>query len=155
MTMVLAWRRSRLWKYRSVPLLMVNIVLYPLSQGKRKPVRGKLTGLLVLVIDDGELKEGLRMLADGAKLRGVFPDDDMPAVAAFPDREVVADEHDAAFDFLKKRAITFFVMLFDLSDEAELRGDFFEAFLLGDFGEARIHIGPFVVFAIGSGFEIL
>ena len=38
------------------------------------------------------------MLADGADLRGEFADDDMSAVAAFPDREVLADEDNAAFD---------------------------------------------------------
>ena len=40
------------------------------------------------------------MLADRADFGSEFADDDMSAVAAFPHREVIADEHDAAFDFL-------------------------------------------------------
>ena len=52
------------------------------------------------VVDDGKLEVGLRMLADRADLGGVFPDDDVPAVAAFPDHDVIRDEDHAAFDFL-------------------------------------------------------
>ena len=95
------------------------------------------------------------MLADGAELGGVFADDDVPAVAAFPDGDVVADEDDAGFDFLEELLVTGFVMLFDLADHAEFGGDFLEAFFFGDRGEGRIHIGVFVVLAFGGRLEVL
>ena len=108
-----------------------------------------------LIVLDVKLEIGFWMVADWADFRGIFADDDMSAVAAFPDREVIADEDNAAFDFLDQSAITLFVMLLDRADHTEFRGDLEEAFALGDLGEMLIHIGPFVVLAIGGIEKIL
>ena len=90
------------------------------------------------------------MLADGAELRRIFANDDVAAVTAFPDRDVFGDEDHAAFDVFKELLVTLLMVLFDFADHAEFVGDFGKAFLLGDFGESGIHVGPFVVFAFGG-----
>ena len=94
------------------------------------------------------------MVADGADLRGVLADDDVSAVAAFPDREVIADEDDAFLDVVQELAVALLMVLFDGSDHAEFRGDLLEAFFIGDLGEAIVHVGPFVVLAFGRGEEV-
>ena len=75
------------------------------------------------------------MVANRADLRSVFANDDVSAVAAFPNREVITDEYDSAFDGIEQFAISLLVMLLDFSDHPEFGGDFLEAFFFGDFGE--------------------
>ena len=106
------------------------------------------------IIEGAEFEIALRMEADRADLRRVFADDDMAAVAAFPNREIIADEDDAFFDVVQELAITFFVVLLDRADHPEFGGNFAEAFFRCDLGEFLIHIGPFVVFAIRGVFEV-
>ena len=95
------------------------------------------------------------MLADWAKLRSIFANDDMSAVTAFPDSKVITDEDDTAFDFVKKLAVALLMMLFDGTDGAEFRSDLKEAFFFSDLGKTFIHIGPFIVFAFSSVEKIL
>ena len=53
-----------------------------------------------LIIHGAELEIALRVIADWANFRSVFADHDMTAVTAFPDREVITDEDDAALNLL-------------------------------------------------------
>ena len=94
------------------------------------------------------------MVADGAYLRGKFANDDVPAVAAFPNRHVLGDEDDSAFDVLKELFVAFLVMFFNGRDHAELGSDFFKAFFLGDFGEFGIHGVPFIGFAFSRFLKV-
>ena len=95
------------------------------------------------------------MSADRAFKRGVLANHDVTAVAAFPNREIAADEDNARFDVIKKLPIAFLVSLLDLGDHLELVRDFVEAFLAGGFGKAFVHIGPLIVLAISGGFEVI
>ena len=94
------------------------------------------------------------MLANGAELGSEFANVDVTAVTAFPDGDVLGDEDDLLLHGFEEFAIPFFMVLFDFANHAELHRDFLETFLLGDFGELRIHIGPFVIFASGGGEEV-
>ena len=76
------------------------------------------------------------------------------AVAAFPDLYFALFEDCGGFHVLQQSAVAFFVVLFDGSNHAELGGQFREAFLFGSFGEAFIHVGPFVVFAGSSSGQV-
>ena len=105
-----------------------------------------------LIILCFQLEIGFRVFANRADFWSEFANDDVPAITAFPNREIIANEDDASFDVFKKLFVTGFVMAFDFADHPEFGGDFLESFAFGDFSEARIHIGPFFVFAISGGF---
>ena len=95
------------------------------------------------------------MFADWANLRGIFANDNMSAVTAFPNSKIITDEDDTAFDFVKKLAVALLMMLFDGADSAEFPSNLKEAFFLGDLGKTFIHIGPFIVLAFSSIKKIL
>ena len=94
------------------------------------------------------------MVADRADFRGLLADNDVTAVCALPDHITFAGEDEAFLDIGKELAIAFFVIFFDLADHFEQGGDPREAFFPCGLGEAIVHIGPFVVFAVSGSFEV-
>ena len=94
------------------------------------------------------------MSADRANLRRFFGFYDMTAVGADPNGLFAAFEHGAVFYLLEEGLIAFFMMLFNGTDSAEFEGQFRETFLICRFSKFLIHIGPFIVFASSSIFEV-
>ena len=97
----------------------------------------------------------LRMCADGAGLRRIGADDDMTAVAAFPDLDLALFKDRCRFDILQQRAVTLLVMTLDCRDHAELLCENLEAFFLRFLCKGFVHIGPFVVFALSRVEQVL
>lgn len=79
---------------------------------------------MLSIIFSVDLEEALRMSAGRADLGRLGADDDMTAVAAFPNFDFGLCKHFRKLDVLEQRAIALFVMLFDGGDEAELCGKF-------------------------------
>ena len=100
------------------------------------------------------LEIALRVCAYRAYLRRFGAYDDMAAVPAFPDLHFTLFEDFLRFDVPKKRAIPFFMVLFDGGYLAEFLRKLREAFLFGGFGEAFVHISPFVILTVSCGSEI-
>ncbi len=95
------------------------------------------------------------MGAGGTDLRRLLADDNMSAVAAFPDLDLALFENLLHLDIFQQGAIAFLVVLFDLRDQTELCSQLRKAFFLGGFGKALIHVCPFVVLAVGGCRQIL
>ena len=95
------------------------------------------------------------MAADGALEGRVLANDDMSAVAAFPDAEVVANIDDAALNVFEEFQVAFLVSLLNLGDAIKPKGNLVEAFGFGRLREAFVHLGPFVVFAFGRGLQVV
>ena len=117
-------------------------------------LRGFPNGLL-LIIFRADFKEALALLADRADIRCLGPHDQVTAVAAFPDGLFAFFEDLLHFDILQQGAVAFFVGLFHSGHIPELLGQFGEAFVFGVLGEASVHVGPFVIFAIGGSGQVL
>ena len=94
------------------------------------------------------------MLADGADFRRGGGDVDMAAVAAFPAVFAGADPDFSGFDVGEELAVAFLVALLDGGDALELGGDVVEAFCARLFGEALVHVGPFLAFAVCGGLQV-
>ena len=91
------------------------------------------------------------MGAHGACGRGLGAHDNVSAVAAFPYLDFALFEDCCGFHVLQEGAVAFFVALLDGGDHTELVGEGLEAFGFGGLREVLVHVGPFVVFAIGGG----
>ena len=100
------------------------------------------------------LKVALRMSAGGAKLGRVCTNNDMSAVAAFPNLYLALFEYGGGLYIFEKGSVTLLMMLFDSGYETEFMSQFLESFFFGCFGKALVHIGPFVVFAFGCGGKV-
>lgn len=94
------------------------------------------------------------MGADGAEFWGLLADMDMPAVGALPDNHVVAYKHGVGFHSVYELAVSFLVFLFNGGHHLKQSGDFGKSFFPCGFGEAGIHVGPFVVFTGGGVVEV-
>ncbi len=94
------------------------------------------------------------MIADRADGRSLLADDDMAAVRALPNHVAVAREDEAFFDVLQQLAVAFFVFLFDFADHFKLTRDFVEAFFTGFLGHLSVHVGPFIIFAVGGSLQV-
>ena len=79
----------------------------------------------------------------------------MTAVAALPYLDLASREYFRRLNIMQKRAVAFLMVLFNGGYKAEFRRKLGEAFLFGGFGEAVVHIGPFVIFALGGMEEVL
>ena len=79
---------------------------------------------------------------------------DVTAVCALPDNNIVSNKHLAVLDVFKELSVSFLVCLFDLSDSFKKVCKAGKAFFLCGLCKLSIHIGPFEVFALGSGFKV-
>lgn len=100
------------------------------------------------------LEEALGMGTNGACGGSLFANNHMAAVAAYPYAVIFTGEHNAFLDIGQQTTITLFVVAFYRTDHSELGGNGSETFLLGFFSHAVIHVGPFVVFALGGLAEV-
>ena len=94
------------------------------------------------------------MVADRADFRSFGTDNNVTADAAFPHRHFALEEDVLHLNVVEQLTITFFVGLFDGADHTELGSDFREAFFFGFLGKRCIHVGPFVVFAVGCSLQV-
>ena len=108
-----------------------------------------------LVVFCVDFEIGLRMGAGGAQLGGLDTHDDVTAVAAFPNSDLALGKDLSGLHVLKQCAVALLVVLLDGGDHAELGGQGREALLVSGLGKAVVHIGPFVVLALGSGQQVL
>ena len=104
--------------------------------------------MLLLIVLGVNLKIALRMCAGGAKLGRIRSNNDMSAVAAFPNLDLTLCKDLCHLDVLQQGAVTLLVMLLDLGNQAEFCRKLREALLFGGLGESGVHIGPFVVLAV-------
>ena len=88
------------------------------------------------------------MVAHRADIRGLGPDDDVTAVAAFPDLDTALLEDRLLFDVLQKLAIALLMGFLDRAHTAEFLGQLGEALFLGFFGHALVHVGPLEIFTL-------
>ena len=95
------------------------------------------------------------MCASRANLRSLGADNDVSAVAAFPNLYLALLEHFLGLDVLEKCAIALFVTLLDSSYEAELLSENVESFLVGGLCETVIHISPLIIFSVCSLNEVV
>ena len=109
-------------------------------------------GSIVLRVD---FKIALRVIAGGANFRSLGAHDDVTTVAAFPDFNLALFKDLHGFHIGQQLAVAFLVMLFNGGNQAEFGGQLREALLLGGLGKAFVHIGPFVVFALGGMKQVL
>ena len=92
------------------------------------------------------------MVAGGADFRCLFADNDVAAVSAFPNFNRTLGKHLCCLHIMKQCPIALLMMLFNGRNQTESGGQLREALLLGGFGKTLVHIRPFVIFALGSGF---
>ena len=95
-------------------------------------------------------KVSLRVGAHGAHFGGFFADVDVAAVGAFPHNDTGFFEHFLGFHIVQELAVAFFVHFFDFAYSFNELSQFVETFFFGFFSEGGVHIGPFVVFAVGG-----
>ncbi len=108
--------------------------------------------LVVLLVD---FEVGLRVVADRADLGGLGADDDVAAVATFPDVHLALGEDLLGLDVVQQGTVTLLVVLLDGGHTTELGGQLGEALGLCSLGKAFVHIGPLVVLAIGGSGQVL
>ena len=101
------------------------------------------------------LKVGLRMCTNGADLRSLGANYDMTAIAALPHLHFALLEDSSSLDVLQQSTIALLMTFLDDGYQTELGSQFVETFLFGSLCETFIHVGPFVVLAIGSMLEVL
>ena len=95
------------------------------------------------------------MVAGRTYFRSLGSDDDMSAVAAFPDLDFGFLEYSLCFNILQQRSVSFLMMFLDRADQSELLSQFRETFLISSLGETFIQICPFIVFAFGCSLQVL
>ena len=95
------------------------------------------------------------MIAHRAHGGSGFPDDNMPAIAAFPDRIPIPGEDQTALHLGQQSAIPLLMGLFYGADHFEFRCDLLESLFPGFPGHAGIHIGPLKVLSVRCGGQIV
>ena len=91
------------------------------------------------IILGGNFEKALRVGADGADLGRLGADDDVSAVAAFPDLYLALFEYLRGFEVVEQRAVALLMVLFDGGDHAELDRERVKALFLGGLGKALVH----------------
>lgn len=104
-------------------------------------------GLIVLFV---YFEEALRMVTGRADLGSRRADYDVTAVAALPYLDFALLEDLSGLYIAEQGTVTLFVMLLNGCNQTELASQIVEAFLLSGLGKAVVHVGPFVVLALGS-----
>ena len=99
-------------------------------------------------------KIALGMIAGGANFGSLCSNDDVSAVAAFPNLDFALFNYLSHLNVLKKRTISFFVVLFDGGNKPEFSCKLGKTFFVGGLCKACIHVGPFIVFAFGGVSEV-
>ena len=95
------------------------------------------------------------MVADGAHLGSLGADDDMTAVAAFPNLDAGLFKHCLGFHVLKQLAVALLVGLLDGGNAPELGGQCSKALFLGLSCHPLIHIRPLGVLAFSGVEQVL
>src|SRR3712207_724795 len=95
------------------------------------------------------------MVASGAYLGGLLADNNVSAVAAFPDTIVVAAENNAILDVLQQLQVALLVVLLDSGYQLKLGCNLGETFLTGFLGHVGVHVGPLIVLACGGVLEVI
>ena len=90
------------------------------------------------------------MLAHWAELRSLLADYNVAAVDALPHHVAVAREYQFALNVGQELAIAGFVLSLDFAYQVKQGSDSVEAFFASLGSKAGVHVGPFVVFAVGS-----
>ena len=101
-----------------------------------------------------DLEECLGMGANRANFRCLGASDQVTAVAALPHHDAGLLEDSLGFHIMQQSTIALFMALFDGRYTAELGSQLLEAFFFGFAGHAVIHVGPLVVFAVGSFHQV-
>ena len=92
------------------------------------------------------------MVANRADLGCGNADDNVSAVAAFPDGYAGFFKHRFRFHIFQKCAVSFLVRLFNSGNSTELCGKSVKAFFLRLAGHSFVHVGPLCVLTF-SGME--
>ena len=100
------------------------------------------------------LEVTLRMCARRANLRGLSPHHDVSAVTAFPNFYFTLLEHFLRLHIFQQGTIAFFMVLFNVSHQTELRRQFLKAFFFGSLGKASVHIRPLVVLTVSGILQV-
>ena len=79
------------------------------------------------------------MCAGGAELGGVCTNNDMSAVAAFPNLYLALCEYSRSFNVAKQSAISLLVMSLNFSYKTELLRKLVEALLVSGLSEISVH----------------
>ena len=87
--------------------------------------------LAALIILSVNLEVCLWMEADGTDVGGFSADDDVAAVAAFPNADTSLAEHLGGLDVAQQGTVALLVVLLDGRYATELLGQFMEALLVG------------------------
>ena len=95
------------------------------------------------------------MSANGTELRSSLTHHKVTAVAAFPDGLARLLKHLLHLHVGEQSAIAVLMRLLDLCNGAELISQLREALFLCFLGKGGIHIGPFVVLALGGGKQVV
>ena len=109
----------------------------------------------VLIVLLANLEVGLGMVAHGAHLGSLGANNNVTAVAAFPNLDAGFFKHGLGFHVLQQLAVTLFVGLLDSSNPTELLGKIVEAFLVSFLRHSVIHIRPLGILALGSMEQVL
>ena len=88
------------------------------------------------------------MITGRTYLRCLDADNDMAAVSAFPDFNVALRENLFCFYIVQERAVSFFMVLFDFTDQTEFCRQLREALSLSCLGKAFLQVGPFIVITL-------
>ena len=72
---------------------------------------------------------------------------DVSTVAALPINFPIANKDRIVFNVGQELEITFLMLFLDLANRLKQIGNLIKAFFLSGLCKARIHIGPFVIFA--------
>ena len=104
---------------------------------------------LSLIILGVNLKKALGMIAGRTYLRRTDADYNVAAIPAFPDLDLALFKYLGRFYVFKQCTVALFMVLFNFAYQTEALCKLGKAFLIGCFGKALVHVGPFVVLAVG------
>ena len=109
---------------------------------------------LFLIVFRVNFKVALGMVAGRADLGCLLTDYDMTAVAALPYLDLALSKDLCRLHIVQQGTVALLMVLFDGSDQTEACGKLVEALFVGGFGEAVVHIRPFVVLTLSGGEKI-
>ena len=107
--------------------------------------------LFFLIVFRVNFKVALGMVAGRADFRCLLTDYDMTAVAALPYLDLTLGKDLCHLHIVQQGTVALLMVLFDGSDQTEACGKLVEALFVGGFGEAVVHIRPFVVLTLSCG----
>ena len=94
------------------------------------------------------------MVAHGTHFGSLRSNYNMSAIATNPNAITFTGKYFGFFYIVKQCLVTFLMTFFYFRHHFEFYSQFFKTFFTSFFCESGIHFGPFVVFALGSVFQI-